>query len=292
MGGKKKKNSQPEETKLSQIPQGPQIQIKSLGSATLQGISQQNPTKKNQDTYFINYMPNAFVCGVADGHGHYGEFISKYIFDKILSYRFTGKPDHPQLYNFLNDNLKTLDVDTQYSGSTLALVTVTNEIIVSNVGDSCVILGSLNSASKNKANWNTRVISKIHRLEEREEAQRISQSGGRITWGNPSRIWLKNEDVPGLAVTRAIGDTVANRIGLTYEPYVFSFIPTFEDKWIVVCSDGVTDSLSIENISKIVGTLWKNTSAHATAEKLVNEARKCCNSNYADDTTCVVIYIN
>lgn len=292
MERKKKKNSQPEEIKHSQIPQGPQIQIKSFGSATLQGISQQNPSKKNQDTYFLYNMPTGFVCGVADGHGHYGEFISKYIFDKISSYRFTSKPNHPQFYNFLNDNLKTLDIDTQYSGSTLALVTVTNEIIVSNVGDSCVILGSLNSASKNKASWNARVISKIHKLEDREEAQRISQSGGRITWGNPSRLWLRNEDVPGLAVTRAIGDTVANRIGLIYEPYVFSFMPTFEDKWLVVCSDGVTDSLNIENISKIVGSLWKNMPAQTAAEKLVNEARKCCNSDYADDTTCVVFYIN
>ncbi|OMJ72385.1 hypothetical protein SteCoe_29200 [Stentor coeruleus] len=290
MERKKKKKS--EEIKLPQAPQGPQIIIKSSGSATLQGISQQNPTKKNQDTCFQYNMPTCFVCGVADGHGHYGEFISKYISDNISSYRFTNKPNHPQLYNFLQNNLKTLNVDIQYSGSTLSLVTVTNEIIISNVGDSCVILGSLSSTNKNKVSWNGRVISKIHKLEDREEAQRISQSGGRITWGNPSRLWLRNEDVPGLAVTRAIGDIVANRIGLIYEPYVYSFIPTFEDKWLVVCSDGVTDSLSIENITKIVGLLWKNASAQTAAEKLVNEARKCCTSDYVDDTTCVVVYIN
>ena len=34
----------------------------------------------------------------------------------------------------------------------------------------------------------------------------------------PLRVWLKNEDVPGLAMTRAFGDDVASRVGVTCEP--------------------------------------------------------------------------
>jgi hypothetical protein len=31
-------------------------------------------------------------------------------------------------------------------------------------------------------------------------------------------VWLKNEDIPGLAMTRSFGDEVASRVGVTAEP--------------------------------------------------------------------------
>ena len=32
----------------------------------------------------------------------------------------------------------------------------------------------------------------------------------------PLRVWMKNENIPGLAMTRSIGDFVAQSIGVTY----------------------------------------------------------------------------
>ena len=34
----------------------------------------------------------------------------------------------------------------------------------------------------------------------------------------PLRVWLKNEDIPGLAMTRAFGDGVARKVGVNSEP--------------------------------------------------------------------------
>ncbi len=34
-------------------------------------------------------------------------------------------------------------------------------------------------------------------------------------------MWLKNEDVPGLAMTRSFGDEVASRVGVIAEPGKF-----------------------------------------------------------------------
>jgi hypothetical protein len=31
-------------------------------------------------------------------------------------------------------------------------------------------------------------------------------------------VWLANEDIPGLAMTRSFGDEVAARVGVTCEP--------------------------------------------------------------------------
>ena len=41
-------------------------------------------------------------------------------------------------------------------------------------------------------------------------------------------MWLKNEDIPGLAMTRSFGDEVASRVGVTAEPgksRVFEILP-------------------------------------------------------------------
>jgi hypothetical protein len=37
----------------------------------------------------------------------------------------------------------------------------------------------------------------------------------------PLRVWLKNDDIPGLAMTRSFGDEVASRVGVTAEPGKF-----------------------------------------------------------------------
>ena len=34
----------------------------------------------------------------------------------------------------------------------------------------------------------------------------------------PYRVWLKHENVPGLAMARSMGDTVAAQVGVIHEP--------------------------------------------------------------------------
>ena len=37
----------------------------------------------------------------------------------------------------------------------------------------------------------------------------------------PLRVWLKYDDVPGLAMTRSMGDSVAAKAGVIAEPEIF-----------------------------------------------------------------------
>jgi len=79
----------------------------------------------------------------------------------------------------------------------------------------------------------------------------VIRSGGRIdsfrdSVGNavgPLRVWLKNEDVPGLAMTRAFGDDVASRVGVTCEPEILELDLEKDDKFLVLASDGVWEFL-------------------------------------------------
>ena len=55
------------------------------------------------------------------------------------------------------------------------------------------------------------------------------KAGGRIepfkdSAGNfvgPSRVWLMHQKIPGLAMSRSIGDIVAATVGVTYQPGIF-----------------------------------------------------------------------
>ncbi len=47
----------------------------------------------------------------------------------------------------------------------------------------------------------------------------------------PLRVWLKNEDIPGLAMTRSFGDEVASRVGVTCEPGKPAVLNPCRDPW-------------------------------------------------------------
>ena len=66
-------------------------------------------------------------------------------------------------------------------------------------------------------------------------------------------MWLKNKQVPGLAMTRSIGDLVAGSVGVTAEPeiQIFNNLKP-SDKALVIASDGLWDRISNEEIMHIV----------------------------------------
>lgn len=39
----------------------------------------------------------------------------------------------------------------------------------------------------------------------------------------PARVWLKNQDIPGLAMSRSIGDSVAGSVGVIADPEILEF---------------------------------------------------------------------
>ena len=39
----------------------------------------------------------------------------------------------------------------------------------------------------------------------------------------PHRVWLKNQNLPGLAMARSFGDLVAASVGVSPEPEVFDY---------------------------------------------------------------------
>jgi serine/threonine protein phosphatase PrpC len=57
--------------------------------------------------------------------------------------------------------------------------------------------------------------------------------------------------VPGLAMTRSLGDLVAKSVGVTYEPEIKVFANlTKDDKIIVIASDGLWDRIPNDEITR------------------------------------------
>mmetsp|Transcript_11480 Transcript_11480/g.8405 ORF Transcript_11480/g.8405 Transcript_11480/m.8405 type:complete len:125 (-) Transcript_11480:164-538(-) len=92
------------------------------------------------------------------------------------------------------------------------------------------------------------------------EKKRILEAGGRIECYKssvgenlgPERVWLKNEDSPGLAMSRSIGDEQAHSVGVTYEPEITKFDLVPDDKFIILASDGVWEFLTNEEVAEVV----------------------------------------
>jgi len=86
-----------------------------------------------------------------------------------------------------------------------------------------------------------------------QEKQRILKSGGRVIrlkdeYGSPIgpyRIWKQEGHLPGLAMSRSIGDQVASEVGVIATPIVLEFEPAPGfDQFLIVASDGLWDVMS------------------------------------------------
>lgn len=72
--------------------------------------------------------------------------------------------------------------------------------------------------------------------------QAFSDSNGNPV--GPPRVWLPQDDIPGLAMSRSLGDRMAHSVGVSCEPEISSLMLSEEDKILILASDGVWEFLS------------------------------------------------
>jgi serine/threonine protein phosphatase PrpC len=274
--------------------------ITNYSASTMAGTNGYGITKTNQDSYIIkldknNNHEDEYTFGVFDGHGSEGHLVSqaiKQFFTNCSYFDFNTKSLIFQIFSSLSNIINNSQYfDSIGSGSTVVLVHINPEKIISiNCGDSRAIL-----ITKNK---NIISLTRDHKPELADERERIEASGGRIDkiYGmGPYRVWFKNEDYPGLAMSRSIGDKLAHKVGVSDVPEIKEFnISDVDPLAIVVASDGVWEFMSNEEVRNLVMNYAYSKDANLCAKTIVEKARVVWQgTGYAiDDITCVVGFFN
>ena len=109
----------------------------------------------------------------------------------------------------------------------------------------------------------------------------------------PFRVWVRNDDVPGLAMSRSFGDFLAKSVGVICEPDFFE-INLLEKKVrsVIIASDGLYEFLSNEVISSLISPYLKSNDCGGAVKKLTEEAFRAWTKDgvICDDITIIVLF--
>jgi serine/threonine protein phosphatase PrpC len=256
---------------------------------------------------------DSYFCGVFDGHGPYGHKVARYVRDTLPSilssatkqtYRNTKKDEDsgfsstwkPTIVKSFKDMDNDLHekptIDSYCSGTTtVAVVKHGNNLMIINMGDSRAILCTRGDRDELVPIQLT-VDLKPGVPSERE---RIEKCGGRVLAlaeePNILRIWLPDQDSPGLAMARAFGDFCLKDHGLISIPDITHRKLCDKDEFVVLATDGIWDVLSNNEVIKIVASVRKRSMA---ARMLVERAVEAWRYRYPkakiDDCAVVCLF--
>ncbi|KRX06350.1 Protein phosphatase 2C (PP2C)-like domain [Pseudocohnilembus persalinus] len=302
-------DSSPQQKQNGQKPKNEKLKERQIKFAanSIAGINAQKQIKTNQDSFVLqpNLINDNYLhfFGVFDGHGNHGHQVSGLIkqcivknlkkqFQKVLSNsnKQPNKYYTPQeIQNIFKSSIQQTStylerstVDTYASGSTFLGILVdfyNNKIYSGNIGDSIALLGQKLNQKTDKMDIQQLIVE--HKPSNQSEKQRIIESGGRVhcqkdIFGNPVgplRVWLSNQDYPGLAMTRSIGDTCGAKAGIISEPEIQQYnIDRLNQNLIIMGSDGLFDYLDNQQAFESIQKLVDDNQIISAAEKLQNEA--------------------
>jgi serine/threonine protein phosphatase PrpC len=183
------------------------------------------------------------------------------------------------------------DIDCSLSGCTGVVAVVCGDhVTVANVGDSRAVLvrtaavpaaaAAAAAAADGGGDGPTlrlvpAPVTVDHKPTLPTETRRILLAGGRVHAiryadgvEGPVRVWCRDDDVPGLAMSRSLGDTVGKRAGVSSTPDVYTYTLTDADAFIVVASDGLWEFTTPGDVADVLA----DTAAEARLQALAFEA--------------------
>mmetsp|Transcript_37659 Transcript_37659/g.83858 ORF Transcript_37659/g.83858 Transcript_37659/m.83858 type:complete len:441 (+) Transcript_37659:163-1485(+) len=259
--------------------------------------------KTNQDNCFAfeKYITeDQSLFGAMDGHGPHGHLVSGYVKQHlpiILVNHLTTEKDVRKALTAgfveVDKSLATSRIDCEFSGSTAVVSYLKgNTLVTSWVGDSRGVLGRETPRGIEAVD-----LTYDHKPTNPEEKARILRSNGRVErlvdeMGQPMgpfRVWLQYAWIPGLAMSRALGDVLAHQVGVTSEPDHTIMELTPNDRFMVLASDGVWEFISSKEAVEIVAGCE---TAEESCRQLVDEAYQRWlteEEGVVDDITAVVV---
>lgn len=261
--------------------------------------------KTNQDNCFAfeKYITeDQCLFGAMDGHGPHGHLVSGFVKQHlpiILVNHLTseGKSVEDALTSgFLevDKGLSNSRIDCEFSGSTCVVAYIKGRTLTTAwVGDSRGVIGY--DAGKGIQALD---LTNDHKPTIPEEKTRILNSNGRVEKlvdevgqpMGPHRVWLQYAWIPGLAMSRALGDVLAHQVGVSSEPEhtVLDLDPTH--KFMILASDGVWEFITSKEAVDIVA---QYETIEEACRHLVDEAYQRWlieEDGVVDDITAVIVW--
>ena len=297
--------------------------IRKIHHFTHVGFNGEKDKEYNQDIAFLekNFAGNKtfLYMAVCDGHGVEGHEVSGFIkrtLPKDLSNNLINKEiltsdknKKKKIYNiigstFIKVNEKLISnesINSIFSGTTcVSLIYTPIKLICANIGDSRAVIGRYD---KNNKRWMSINLSRDHKPTEEDEARRILKKGGRIkpfldeetgAEVGPPRVWVRDDEVPGLAMTRSFGDRVAAIAGTICVPEIKEYAFHEGDKFVILASDGVWEFISSEECINIIGKFYENNEIVECCDFLYEESRKrwLKEEDVVDDITMLLMFFD
>lgn len=255
--------------------------------------------KVNQDAYFVN--ADRMIFAVFDGHGRQGHHCSKFVKDQLSQELADREVTMEELCNAMvktGDMLKAeTNIDSDFSGTTVLVVMVTSEAIISAwLGDSRAVMGTM---SLSERALGVVALSKDHKPDLPLERKRILKAGGVIKQlrdengkkCGPLRVFKPSSTVPGVNFSRSLGDEAIHKYGVSSEVECFVQPRTPRDRFIVIASDGIFEFLDNLEVAEIV---YHSQSVEQACRDLIRRARDLwiASEDAADDTTIICLKLN
>ena len=240
--------------------------------------------KECQDNFGYACLDGMLLLIMFDGHGKYGkqvvefcnEFMLRYFKTHISEFQSNPKSSLSTLIESCDLDLRSnSSIDCHLSGTCAILLLFSSDYFhIASVGDLRAVIGTTSPESPEervlvKENPYFRLIepdrtirsfalSVDQKPEHEQEFTRITESGGVVQqFSNffgmkfgPFRVFDQKGNLPGLTLSRSIGDELGKSIGIISEPACNTF-PFFDSKdlFVIVGSDGLWDVM--ENIEAV-----------------------------------------
>ncbi|XP_042382729.1 probable protein phosphatase 2C 12 [Zingiber officinale] len=268
---------------------------------------------------------DGLFCGVFDGHGRNGHFISKFVRDYLPSLTLGERNSLQQANEGSSSNTSSvsssssstemldewneacvnaframdqelvlkLELDCTYSGTTaVSIIKQGKDLVIANLGDSRAVLAAV---SEDGRRLEALQLTTDLKPSVPQEAERIRKSNGRVfalkSEPHIQRVWLPDENYPGLAMARAFGDFHLKKYGVISVPEVSRYNLTHRDLFVVLATDGVWDVLTNE---EVVSAVWSSSSHEESSRRLVEVARRRWKSKFpsakVDDCTAACVF--
>ncbi|RCV36888.1 hypothetical protein SETIT_8G017500v2 [Setaria italica] len=186
------------------------------------------------------------------------------------------------------------EIDCICSGTTaVAVVRQGDHLFIANLGDSRAVLCTRDSKDRLIPVQLTTDL----KPDLPSELARILNCKGRVFAMDDEpdvhRMWLPDQDAPGLAMARAFGDFCLKNHGLICTPEVYCRKLSEKDEFLVLATDGIWDVLSNKEVVKIVSSV---TDPSKAARQLIDRAVRAWRCKYptsmVDDCAAVCLFLN